>query len=187
MRILLIGSRKTWRMEAAVERALRRSGHETRLIDDRKAARTMGRALTQRWARWHASRLRPDFIFLSKCHGLVPETVERIIRGVPNAMWYHDAVYYNHADRKDIAHLITIGRLAHTFWTTGFEGEWRKHGLNARFLPAAADREIVPLPPDPAYGSDVAFIGTGYGYGRAEFLVEVAKRFRVKVWGPGWE
>jgi hypothetical protein len=187
MRVLLIGSRKTWRMEAAVQRAMRRLGHTTRLIDDRKAARTIGRPLTQKWALWHNARFKPDFVFLSKCHGLEPETVARIVRDVPNAMWYHDSAYYGHTERPDIKHIVSIGKLAHTFWVTGFEWEWRAHGLEARFLPAAGDRNIVPVRPDPAFASDVAFIGTGYAPERAQFLVEIAKRYKLRVWGTGWE
>jgi spore maturation protein CgeB len=33
----------------------------------------------------------------------------------------------------------------------------------------------------------VAFIGTGYDASRARFLMKIAKKFDVKVWGPGWE
>jgi len=39
----------------------------------------------------------------------------------------------------------------------------------------------------PKYGADVTFIGTGYDPDRAQFLVDVAKRLDVRVWGPGWE
>ena len=36
MRILMIGSNNPWRMEAALERAFHRAGHDTLLIDDRR-------------------------------------------------------------------------------------------------------------------------------------------------------
>lgn len=51
MRILLVGSDNPWRMEAAVERAMRRAGHVTMLIDDRRTKRLIGWRLTQLWAR----------------------------------------------------------------------------------------------------------------------------------------
>lgn len=69
----MIGSDNPWRMEAAVERAFRRAGHETLLVDDRRIKRLVGRRLTQRWARRHANSFRPDFVFLSKCLALDPE------------------------------------------------------------------------------------------------------------------
>ncbi|MEO5903356.1 MAG: glycosyltransferase [Gemmatimonadaceae bacterium] len=173
-------------MEAAVERAFRKLGHATLLIDDRRMKRKIGRTMTQRWARWSAKRFRPDFIFLSKCLALDPATVIEIIEQKENAMWYHDPQWHRDLERPDIAHIATIGRLAQTFFVTGFESEWRAHGLNARFLPAAGDSGIHPVSPDARFASDIAFIGTGYDRDRAELLVKVAMQNRVRVWGPGW-
>ena len=187
MRILMIGSNNPWLMEAAVERAFRRAGHETILIDDSRARRLIGRRLTQRWARRHARRFRPDFVFLSKCLALEPETVAEIVRGVPNAMWYRDPQWHADLHRADIAHIATIGKLARTFFVTGFEPEWRAHGLKATFLPAAADAGIRPVAADPKFDSDVTFIGTGYDSERAKFLVRLGAHFNIRVWGLGWE
>jgi spore maturation protein CgeB len=145
------------------------------------------RSLTQRWAKWHAKRFRPDFVFLSKCLALDPDTVIAIINGRPNAMWYHDPQWYRDLDRPDIAHIATIGRLARTFFVTGFEAEWRANGLNAVFLPAAGDARIRQVPHDERFASDVAFIGTGYDADRAELLMHVAHEQNVRVWGPGWD
>jgi hypothetical protein len=183
----MIGSNNPWRMEASVERAFRRAGHETRLIDDRRVKRIIGRGLTQRWVRGRAKKFRPNFVFLSKCLALEPETVAAIVRDVPNAMWYHDPQWYADLDRPDIAHIATIGKLADTFFVTGFEEEWRANGLRAKFLPAAADAGIRRVPADPKFHSEVTFIGTGYDSERAEFLVAIASHFELKVWGLGWE
>jgi len=186
-RILLIGSDNTWRMESAVERAFRRAGHTTLLIDDRRTKRIVGRRLTQRWALRHARRFKPDFVFLSKCLALDPETVETIINGVPNVMWYHDPQWYRDLDRPDVAHIATIGRLSATFFVTGFDDEWRANGLPALYLPAAGDSRIVPEERDRRFVSDVAFIGTGYDPDRALLLLTVARKHDVRVWGLGWE
>jgi Glycosyl transferases group 1 len=187
VRILMVGSDNPWRMEAAVERAFRRAGHHTLLIDDRRMKRLIGRRMTQRWARRHAHGYRPDFVFLSKCMALDPETVEEMIRDVPNAMWYHDPQWYADLDRSDIGHIAAIGKLARTFFVTGFDDEWRANGLPAKFLPAAGDAGIRPVEADQRFSSDVTFIGTGYDPERAKFLVEVAKHVDLKVWGLGWE
>lgn len=187
MRILLIGSDNPWRMEVAVERAMRRAGHTTLLIDDRRTKRMIGWTLTQRWAKWNARRFEPDFVFLSKCLALDPATVSSIIESKPNAMWYHDPQWHRDLDRPDISHIASIGKLARTFFVTGFEEEWRANGLNARFLPAAGDVSITPVASDSRFASDIAFIGTGYDPHRAEVLVKLAERFAVRVWGPGWE
>ena len=187
MRVLLIGSDNDWRMEAAVERALKRAGHTTLLIDDRRMKRLIGWRLTQLWAKWQADQFEPEFVFLSKCLALDPETVASIIAGRPNAMWYHDPQWHRDLDRPDIGHIASIGRLARTFFVTGFESEWREHGLNAEFLPAAGDAGIQPVAPDEQFASDVAFIGSGYDKDRARRLIEVAEHHDVQVWGPGWE
>jgi hypothetical protein len=187
MRILLIGSDNPWRMERAVQRAFDRAGHTTLLIDDRRTKRLIGRGLTQRWARVRAKRFGADFVFLSKCLALEPETVKSIIAGKPNAMWYHDPQWHRDLDRPDIAHIARIGKVAQTFFVTGFEDEWRANGLNALFLPAAGDAGIQPVPRDERFASEISFIGTGYDPERAGLLLEVASRFKLRVWGPGWE
>jgi hypothetical protein len=187
LRVLIIGSDNAWRMERGTERALRRAGHVTRLIDDRRAKRMMGWRLTQRWTLSAAKSFGADFVLLSKCHALSPATVARVIDGKPNAMWYHDAPWFNEPERPDIAHIIDIGKLTQTFFVSGFEKQWAALGLNAKFLPSCADAGIVPLPPQARYASDVVFLGTGYDPARAKFLLGIAKKYDVKVWGRGWE
>ncbi len=186
MKILIIGSGNKWRMEKGVERALRRAGHKTRLVDDRRAKRLIGRRLTQKWALGSAHQFKPDFVFLSKCHALDLDTVHSIVRDTPNAMWYHDPQWHRATYRPDIKHIMEVGKLSQTFFVTGFEDEWRALGLPAKFLPAAADRDIRPVPYQAKYHSDVSFIGSGYDPTRATFLLKVAKKYDLKVWGPNW-
>lgn len=187
VRVLLIGSANPWRMETAVQRALERAGHDTLLFDDRRSARLFGRRLTQLRARRAHARFRPDFVFLSKCLRLDLDTVQSVIGGRANAMWYHDPQWHRDLDRPDIAHIAAVGRMADVFFVTGFVDEWRAHGLPAEFLPAAGASEIVPVPPDPAHRAVVAFIGTGYDPTRAEFLRALAAAVDTQVYGPGWE
>lgn len=200
LRVLLIGSHHTERIERGVERAMQRAGHRTLLIDDRRLRRNIGLALTQRWIRAAARRFKPDFVFFSKCLGLTLETAAELARERPSALWYQDPQWYGDAHLPEIAHTIAVGRLAGTFFVTGFENDWRAMGLNAKLLPSAADRGIVPVPAEAGYAADVAFIGTGPGVShggagfapeRAEFLASVAAQLgasvRVRVWGSGWE
>lgn len=174
-------------MEAATECALKRAGHETLIIDDRRIKRAIGWSLTQRIVKWQAERFRPDFIFLSKCLALDVETVAHIIKGIPNAMWYHDPQWHKDTDRPDIGHIASVGKIADTFFITGFENEWRANGLNAKFLPAAGDADIVPVPRDEKFATDIAFIGTAYDITRANLLLQLAKRHQVRVYGLGWD
>jgi Glycosyl transferases group 1 len=187
VRVLIIGSDDPWRMERGTQRALRRAGHITKLFDDRKTKRLMGRALTQRVALSQARRFKPDFVLLSKCQALTTETVAQIIDGKPNAMWYHDAQWFKNTYRPDIAHIIKIGKLTQTFFVSGFEKQWAALGLPAKFLPSCADAAIKPVKPQKAFASDVAFIGSGYDPPRATFLLKVAQKYDLKVWGRGWQ
>jgi hypothetical protein len=187
MRILLIGHRHPWRMEAAVEREMRRAGHETLLFDDRRSKRLFGRRVTQHLALRAARRFRPDFVFLSKCLALDLETVAEIVHGRPNAMWYHDPQWYADTCRPDVAHIAAVGKLSDVFFVTGFEQEWRSLGLPAQFLPAAGCRDIRPGRRAARFASDVSFIGSGYDAARADFLRALTHHVDVRVFGPGWE
>lgn len=174
-------------MERSTERALKRAGHRTSLFDDKGYRRIFGQRLTQRLALARVRRFQPDFVFLSKCQNLDLETVEEIIADRPNSMWYHDPPSYRKIHKPDVAHVAAVGRLSQTFFVSGFVEEWAKLGLPAKFLPSAADLELGPTTPDRKAASDVAFIGTGYDASRADFLIKVAHRYDLKVWGPAWE
>lgn len=186
MRVLVVGSYKRWRMESGVARALIRAGHEVKLLDDRRMKRIMGRRMTQWWTRRAVGRFKPETVILGKCLGLDLETVAEIVRGRRSRMWNLDGPWYG-KERPEQAHIDGVGKLVDVCFVNGFEESWRARGVPARFLPAAADREIMPTMPDPAYRSDVAFTGTGYDEARAAFLMEVAKHCQLRVWGLGWE
>ena len=174
-------------MEKCTERALKRDSHKTLLIDDKRAARVIGRKLTQRWALSKVRGFKPDFVILGKCHGLELDTVATILQGRGSSMWYHDPQWYKSTYRPDIRLIIAVGKMTQTFFVSGFDAEWRALGLPAKFLPSAADRDIKPVPANKRYHSDVSFIGTGYDASRAQFLLKVAKKYDLKVWGKGWE
>lgn len=186
MRILIVGSGKAWRFEATVERAFRRAGHTTLLLDDRQATRRLGRRLTQRWLLARAQRFDPDFVLLSKCLGTELTTVERLIRGRGNAMWYSDPQWYPHLERPDISHIAGVARRANVLFVPAFAQEWAAIGANARFLPFAGDRDIRPARVTTAR-SGVAFLGAAYDPARVEFIAAVARNAPLTVWGPGWE
>lgn len=187
MRVLIVGSANPWRMEAATERALRRAGHETLIVDDRRIKHRLGWRMTQHMVRARARHFRPDFVILSKCSACDLETVSAVTRGLPNSMWYGDPYWYREIARPDIAHIAAVGRLAQTFFVFGFEEEWRALGLNAKYLPGAGDASIVPVAADAQYASDIAFMGTGYDESRAALLVHLSRCFDVRVYGLGWE
>lgn len=187
MRVLVTGNSRPWKVGASIVRALRRAGHETFMLDDRRVKRTIGWTLTQRWAVRSVKRFDPDFVILDRCHALDLETVHAMIDGRQRAMWYHDPQWHAHTGLPQVAHILGVMHLAGTVYVTGFVAQWRAHVAGARFLPAAGDIEVVPVAPDPRYASDVAFIGTGYAPERADFLMQVAAHARLRTWGFGWE
>lgn len=182
-----MGSGKPWRLEASVERALQRAGHHTLLIDDRKLRRNLGVSLSQRWIKARAASFGADLIFLGKGQGLELDTAYQLFRGRRTVLWYQDAPYHSQSHRPEIAHLIDVGRMCDVFFVTGYAREWEALGLRARFLPAAADRDLIPTPPRAEFAAEVAFIGTGYDEERARFLVDLSAHVPVRVWGEHWE
>ena len=89
--------------------------------------------------------------------------------------------------QPQVSHIAAVGAQADVFFVTGFVDEWRSHGLNAAFLPAAGAREIVPIAPLTSQHATVAFIGAGYDATRAEFLLALSQAVDTRVYGPGWE
>src|ERR1044072_41318 len=174
-------------MERSAERALKRAGHTTRVFDDKRSKQLPGSSLVQRRALSVARSFNPDFVLLGKCQALTLDTVSKIIGHKANAMRYHAPPSFRNIKKPDIAHVADVGRMSQTFFVSGFVDEWKKLGLPAKFLPSAADRDLGPRKPESNLGSDVTFIGTGYDRSRAAFLSKVAKRFELKVWGPGWQ
>ena len=189
MRVLVTGNSKYWKVGASIVRALRRAGHETLMLDDRKVNRMVGWTLTQKWAVRQARAFKPDFVILDKCTALDHETVYAIIKGRPNAMWYHDPPWVDSTHLPDIARVVSIMHMAQDVYVTGYTEGWSRHRAGVRFLPAAGEMELVPVAPDPRFAADLAFIGTGYAADRAEFLAAVARGSgaRLRTWGQGWD
>src|SRR5437667_9535191 len=101
-------------MEKCSERALKRDGHKTLVIDDKRANRVIGRKLTQKWALSQSRRFKADFVILGKCHGLDIDTVRTIIEGKPNCMWYHYPQCYKSTTRPVISHIFDFEKRTNT-------------------------------------------------------------------------
>jgi len=72
-------------MEKSTERALRRDGHKTLVIDDRRANRIIGRKLTQKWALSQVRRFKPDFLIRDGSHS-DPEAPSGLAPGCPRVV-----------------------------------------------------------------------------------------------------
>jgi spore maturation protein CgeB len=183
--VLVLGRAKPGSAESAVVRALRRGGHAASLLDERRAAHWTGRRGANALLRARAALFRPDRVFLGKAFAVSPPALRDVVTGRRSAMWYHDL----RVPILDV--VVALGRVVDRLFVTagGQVDEYRARGVSgAAYLPGAFDAHAeASAEPDPAFAADVAFVGSGYDEGRALFLRRLARRFRVRVWGPGWE
>ena len=189
MRVLIIGRRKHLiSAEAGLYRAMKRLGHRVWLIDDRKLRQHIGRRAGSEWIRARASLMRPDRVLVFKPHDVTVEILAWIAARFPTTMWYRDLTVPPDPE------LVRRARALETVFLTagGQAPEWRAQGVRrVLWLPDGADRDLdQPTSPDPKFSCDIAFIGRsvspGNDYSRAEFLVRLARRFHVRVWGQDW-
>jgi len=192
MRVVVVGRTKYLRVESGLARALRRAGHSAIQIDDRKLRQRIGRKAGTLWLRAKVALYRPDHLIMFKPLDVEPWALESIARHTHITQWYRDLTP---PPDPDLDQLVARARHAHNVFLTagGQAAEWRKRGVQkVSWLPNAADRDVdKPLLPDPSLACDVAFIGRGVwpgpDYSRAEFLVRLARRFHVRVWGEEWD
>jgi hypothetical protein len=192
VRVVIVGRTKNDRVESGLARALRRMGHHAIQVDDRKLRQRIGSKAGSAWLRAKVAAFRPDHVWFFKPHDVEVSAFVALGARARLTQWYRDLTpppdpdFYKLIDRARHVHRV--------FMTAGGQTEvWRAHGIeNVSWLPNAADRDIdVPSAPDPRFACDVAFIGRGVwpgqDYSRAEFLVRVAEKFHVRVWGQEWD
>ncbi len=190
MRVLLIGRRKHLiSAEAGLRRAMKRQGHTVLLIDDRKLRQNIGVRAGSQWIRMRAQLFRPDRILVFKPHDVTIEVMNALAERFPTNMWYRDLTV-----PPDPALVARAQKLDTVFLTAGGQASaWEALGVRrAEWLPDGADRDLdKPVPFDAKFACDVAFIGRavspGNDYSRAEFLMRLAEKFHVRVWGQDWE
>ena len=193
MRVVIVGrSKKLVAAESGLYHAMRRMGHSVILMDDRKLRQRIGARAGSRWIRVRTRLHRPDRVLFLKPHDVRVSAFEAIREYARITMWYRDLTP---PPDPDLDRLVERARLANNVFLTagGQTAEWAARGVaNPGWLPNAADRDTdMPVPADPRFTCDVAFMGRGIWPGgdtsRAEFLARLAKRFHVRVWGQQWE
>jgi hypothetical protein len=190
LRVVIIGrSKRLIAAESGLRSAMKRMGHQVLLLDDRKLRQRLGRSLANRWLLRRAKAFRAERVIFFKNHDLDLDVMREIASGSDSVMWYRDLNV-----PPDPAILLRARQVDTTFVTAGGQAElWQSQGVKrALWLPNAADRDTdMPVPADPAFACDIAFMGRGISPGndlsRAELLVRLSKRFRVRVWGQQWE
>lgn len=190
MRVVIVGRRKKLiAAESGLYAAIKRMGHDVILIDDRKLRQRIGRRAGNEWLRWRVRGFRPDRVIFFKNHDVDVEVMREIADRTATSMWFRDLTV-----PPDPEMIVRAAVVDAPFITAGGQVEaWRAGGVrNPMWLPNAADRDMDrPVPADPRFACDIAFMGRGVSPGRdhsrSEFLVRLSKRFHVRVWGQQWE
>lgn len=187
MRVLIIGRAKELSAEAALQRTLRRLGHTSLLLDDRRLRQRIGGRLGSEYIRARARAFRPDRIITVKPHDVTMDVLAELCARTPAVMWYRDLTV-----PPDPALLARAPFFETVFLTAGGQtAEWEAAGARrALFLPDGADPLYeAPRPAVPAWSADVGFIGRGSGYDdrRLQLLLRIAEKHNVRVWGQAWD
>jgi hypothetical protein len=170
---------------------MQRLGHEVILIDDRKLRQRIGSKAGTHWLVTRLRWFRPDRVVFFKPHDVEEFGFRAARERAMLSMWYRDLTP---PPDPLLDRLTDRAQHVHDVFLTAAEqaGEWAVRGVPfTKWLPNAADRELdQPQPADPRFACDIAFMGRGISPGedlsRAEFLVELSRKYRVRVWGQNW-
>lgn len=192
MRVVIVGrSKKLIAAESGLYAAMRRMGHAVLLIDDRKLRQRIGSRAGSHWIMARIALFNPERVIFFKAHDVEVFAFRALRERAKLSMWYRDLTP---PPDPALDRLIARARYVHdVFLTAGDQTrEWAARGVpDPKWLPNAADRDLDrEVPPDPRFACDIAFMGRGVSPGedlsRAEFLVKLSRKYRVRVWGQNW-
>lgn len=216
-KVLVIGPLEEGALAQSYARAFERLGLEVARFDSERALRqasrftgnrVLRRALrsvlwnrVNREAREFAQSVCPDLIFAVKCSFFHPETIRQIRKttGVPFVNHYPDHPYMGvrwrpreaSALRRDLIEVLRQYSIVF-MWERSLMERLQRDGVDARFLPFAADPELYqPRGGDEGLpcavcnaAHDVAFVAT---FSRARCAeVGAIRRHTVAIWGNNW-
>lgn len=167
-----------------MERALRALGHEVLRVKPKKAERLFGRKLG--W--WLFTRrlraFKPDVVLVFT-FDLPAERLQEL------RSFARTATFFDDCPVELDARIAAAAKASDAFFITN-RGQIplyeRELGITPAYVTGGCDPEDhFRVPPDPAFVSDVAFIGQAdQRGGRVEVLKRLATRFDVRVYGPRW-
>jgi hypothetical protein len=193
MRVLIIGrSKQLISAESGLRAAMKRMGHSVIIVDDRKLRQRIGERAGNRWIRMRMLAFKPDRVLFFKNFDTEIETFRFACERYPTCMWYRDLT--PPPDPRVPALIARARYVEDVFLTAGEQASiWQAGGvMNTMWLPNAADRDLDrQVPPDPRFACDIAFMGRGISpgidYSRSEFLVQLSRKYHVRVWGQQWD
>jgi hypothetical protein len=183
MRVALLGAGGARKTEAAIVRAIRRLGHQCRMVNVVGWHRYAG-PLAGRTVRYLAESFEPDFVLLTRHAILAGESQLRaLLRRREAAFWYFDAHPKPQVD--------ALGRLVGRMYLTYLAqlDRYRAAGIaEVKFLPQGVDpdRDFPEAEAPPGYACDASFVGSGQYPYRYGVLRAVAGACRLQIRGPGW-
>ena len=167
-----------------MERALRALGHDVLRVKPRKAERLFGRRLG-----W--------WLFLRRVRAFRPDVVLVFTFDLPAERlaelrsFTRTATFFDDCPLELDGRIEAAARASDAFFITN-RGQiplyQEKLGVTPAYVTGGCDpTDHFRVPPDPAFVSDVAFIGQADSRGgRVEALKRLATRFDVQVYGPRW-
>lgn len=167
-----------------MERGMRALGHDVLRVHKRKLDRLMGERLSWWWVRRKVQRFRPDVVLVFT-FDLDAERIEEL------RTFARTATFFDDCPRELDDRIAGAARSSDVFFITNrgqiplYEKEL---GVTPAYITGACDpTDHFRVPPDPAFKSDVAFIGTADDRGdRLPALRALREKFDVKVYGKNW-
>lgn len=169
-----------------MERALRALGHSVLRVNRRRVERLVGKRLAWWYVRRQLERFRPDVVLVFTFDLGADRIAELRAGGLKTATFFDDCP--PELDRRiqdavaasDAFFITSRGQIAQ------YQAEL---GVTPAYVTGGCDpTDHFRVPVDPAFVSDVAFIGKADPRGgRVEVMQALAARYDVKVYGQGWE
>ncbi len=130
-----------------------------------------------------AKKKRPDLVLVLKGETFLPGSIARIKKlGIRTANWTVDDVFGVH---NPFNRIVNIAEYDYAFSYDRYcVEELKMRGLNAHYLPCAADPDVYKEMPEIKPKYDVTFLG-GHDKDREKILSQLLN-FDLHIWGRGW-
>lgn len=188
MRIAIVArSKRHTRIYYYFKKAFERLGHQTLWIKYSRWKSLLGERLATVLVGKFLFGYKPDMLFF---HGQdVPyEILVRAKGRMSTVMYFDDCIK---ACSPKLDEVIRYGQQADVMYITcrGETSQYREWGVNAQFITGGCDRSAHYMVNRASrfYQSDIAFIGKPNTLERVEFMRELSQKFKLKLWGSGWE
>lgn len=165
-------------------RGFEENGHRVLWIHPSRSRALMGEKLAHYYMISRLNLFQPDLVLIYQ-KDIPLKVLHTIPARIPKAVFYGD-----YRDKLD-EDVVQCARHCDFFFTDsrGHISDFRHAGANnAFFLRRGCDpTDHYQVAPDPAFASEVAFIGKPHSAARVELLQAVQQGFQLSLYGKGWE